>query len=244
MQQLAQLQLKQDEALHSYFIQAQKFSERPVYAGEQLSEPLLNAMVLNGLPEDYEHFVVQESSNPAGSFIELQTRLLNYEESRKQRKTSRDVDSHVAMTYKEARLNDISSSKYNASPMSNSRKLKCFCCGMKGHIKTKCYEKYKVACSYFRQKRHLMQVCMKKSRFTEPGSLASSPKSDRPNSEATEQDLVVDSGSTDHIVVNKNLFKSLRKLDTTVTNSRGGNSKVLRLGQIEVVAKDAQNFSF
>ena len=40
---------------------------------EHPSEPLLNAMVLNGLPERYEHFVVQESLNATGSFVELRT---------------------------------------------------------------------------------------------------------------------------------------------------------------------------
>ena len=61
------------------------------HAGEYPSESLLNAMVLNGLPERYEHFVVQGSFNPAGIFVELWTRLLNDED---------DVDSHVVLTSK------------------------------------------------------------------------------------------------------------------------------------------------
>ena len=51
MRQLSRLQLKEDEALHSYCIRARKLSTRLEQAGEHLSEPLLNAMVLNGLPE-------------------------------------------------------------------------------------------------------------------------------------------------------------------------------------------------
>ena len=82
IRQLARLQLKEDEALHNYFTRAQELSTGREHAGAYLSEPLLNAMVLSGLPERYEHFVVQESFNPAGSFVELRTRLLNYEESR------------------------------------------------------------------------------------------------------------------------------------------------------------------
>ena len=71
MRLLALLTLKEDEALHNYFIRAQELSSCLEQARKQLSEPLLNAMVLNGLPERYEHFVVQESFNPAGSFVEL-----------------------------------------------------------------------------------------------------------------------------------------------------------------------------
>ena len=71
MRQLAGLQLKEDEEIHDYFIRAQELSTRLEHAGEHLSDPLLNAMVLPGLPERYEHFVVQECFNPAGSFVEL-----------------------------------------------------------------------------------------------------------------------------------------------------------------------------
>ena len=90
MRQLARLQLKKDEALHNYFIRAQKLSTRLKQAGEHLSEPLLNAMVLNGLPERHEHFEVQESFNPAGSFVDLRTTLNSYEESRLHREKMQD----------------------------------------------------------------------------------------------------------------------------------------------------------
>ena len=116
MRQLARLHLKEDEALHNYFIRAQELSTRLQHAGEHLSEPLLSAMVLNVLPERYEHFVVQESFNPAGSFVELRTRLMNYEESRRHRERVDDDDSHVAMSSKRANQKVKSSSKYNAAP--------------------------------------------------------------------------------------------------------------------------------
>ena len=49
--------------------------------GENISETLFNALLINGLPEKYEHFIVQESFNPAANFTELQTRLRNYDDS-------------------------------------------------------------------------------------------------------------------------------------------------------------------
>ena len=78
MRQLARLQLREDEALHNYFIRAQELSTKPEHAGEYLSEPVLNAMVLNGLPERYEHFVLQESFNPAGRFLEMHRKKNNF----------------------------------------------------------------------------------------------------------------------------------------------------------------------
>ena len=77
MRQLARLQLKKHPALHNYFIRTHKLSTKLEQAGEHLPGPLLNAMALNGLSERYEHFVLHESLNPAGSFVVLRTKLLN-----------------------------------------------------------------------------------------------------------------------------------------------------------------------
>ena len=81
---------------------------------------------------------------------------------------------------------------------------------------------------------------MKKATSTKPGNSASGLKSDKATSEATELDLVVPSGSTDHIVVKKNWFKSLWGLDTTVTNPDGGNTRVLGIGEVEILVKDVK----
>ena len=108
---------------------------------------------------------------------------------------------------------------------------------MKSHMKSECYRREKGECLFCKQKGHLLQACMRKAPGTKPGNSASSLKSDRTSSETTEQDLVVDSGSTEHIVVNKTSFKSIGELDTTVTNPDGGNTNVLRIGKVEALAK-------
>ena len=79
--------------LNNYIIRVQELSTRLERTGEQLSEPLLIAAVLNGLSQRFEHFVVQESFNPAVSFVELRTRLMNYDESRKYRESVDNNDS-------------------------------------------------------------------------------------------------------------------------------------------------------
>ena len=71
MRQLARLYLKEDEGLHHCFIRAQKLLNRLLHLGEALSVQLFNAMILNGLPERFEHFVVQGSFNLAGSLGEV-----------------------------------------------------------------------------------------------------------------------------------------------------------------------------
>ena len=91
--QLSRFQLEEEEKLHEYFIRSEELMSRLTEAGENMTETLFNTLVINGLPERYEHFVVQESFNPASTFTELRTRLQNYEDSRKQTKQP-EVDSH------------------------------------------------------------------------------------------------------------------------------------------------------
>ena len=217
IRQVARPQPKENEALQNYFVRANELSTRLDHAREHLSEPLLNAMVLNGLPERYIYFVVQVSVNPAGSFVELRTRLFNYGEGWKHKESVHDGDAHVVMTSRNIRLKHMSSSKYNAVPESSSGQLTCSCFGIKGHTRTECNEKDNADCSYFKQKGHLVQACMNKTRGPKSGSLASNLKSDRATSEATQQDLVVDPGRMDHRAVNKKCFEGLREIKTTLS---------------------------
>ena len=240
MRQLSRLQLKEDEALHSYFIRAQELSTRPEQAGEHLSEPLLNAMVLNGLPERYEHFAVQESFNPAGSFVELRTRLTNYEENRLHREKVDDDNSHVSIICKHGKPKHKSSSKNNRPSKLSNTSITCNCCDMRGHSKEQCFKRDQAQCTFCKKKSHLVQACKIKARESQAESLASRLKTANDFSEATDLDLVIDSGSTDHVIVHKNWFKNLKELNTVVTNPDGGNTKVLGIGEVVVLAKDNQ----
>ena len=80
----------ENENLSEYFIGAQELMSRLTEAGEKKSETLFNALVVNGLPEKYEHFIILESFDPAANFTELQTRLQNFEASRFQRNQAKD----------------------------------------------------------------------------------------------------------------------------------------------------------
>ena len=123
------------------------------------------------------------------------------------------------MASKRHRRKPKSWGNYNAAP-----KL-----SIKGHVKADCFHKDKAECNYCKMKGHFEKACMKKaenSKGGKHGSLASSLKSGG-SSEATAKDIVVDSGSTDHAIVNKNWFKNPKEIETTVTNPDGGNTKVL-----------------
>ena len=147
MRQLARLQLQEDKVIHQYFIRAQELVTRLHHAGEEPSETLFNAMVLNGLPQRYEHFVVEESFNPAENFVELRKRLANLEESRRQRDDVEE-DQHVAMSAKNASHQfGIHSSfkshhrKTFSKPSSSKGPRWCFVCNKRGHLAASCYKK-------------------------------------------------------------------------------------------------------
>ena len=61
---LSRLQLEDCEDLDSLFIRRPELLARLHEAGESISETLLNASILNGLPMRHKTFVIQEAFNP------------------------------------------------------------------------------------------------------------------------------------------------------------------------------------
>ena len=98
VEQLARLKLTEGEDIQSFFIRAQELYSRLQQEGEKLTPAIFNALILNGLPEQYEHFIVQESFNPSGDYTELRKRLLNYSIGKRQRLGQ--SEGHVAMPNK------------------------------------------------------------------------------------------------------------------------------------------------
>ena len=187
--------------------QTQELVTRLHHAGEELSETLFNAMVLNGLPQRYEHFVVQESFNPAENFVELRKRLTNFEESPRQRDDVEE-DQHVAMSAKNAshQIGIHSSFKSHprktfSKPSSSKGPRLCFVCNKPGHLATSCYKTDNAVCSICKAKGHLASACKHQQKSPHKG-LASSLSAES-SFEVSKTDLVVDSGSTDHMMIDK-----------------------------------------
>ena len=84
VRQMSRLLLGQEEKIHEYYIRSQELMSRLAEAGQKMSEALFNVLVISGLPEKYEHFIVQESLNSASRFIEPDykiTRTVVYKEN-------------------------------------------------------------------------------------------------------------------------------------------------------------------
>ena len=99
MRQQARWMLKEDEALHNYFIRARELSNRLEQAWNiyqsHCSMRWYSMAYLSAMSTSW-----CKSFNPADSFVELGTLLTIYEESRLQRESVDDVNSHMVMTSK------------------------------------------------------------------------------------------------------------------------------------------------
>ena len=56
--QLAKLRLGSEEDLDDYFVRSQELITRLSESGEAITDTLFNALVINGLPDSYQHLVV------------------------------------------------------------------------------------------------------------------------------------------------------------------------------------------
>ena len=155
---------------------------------------------------------MQESFNPAENFVELRKRLTNFDESRRQRDDGEE-DQHVASSAKNAShqlgIHSLFKSHprktFSKSCSSKSPRL-CYVCNKPGHLAASCYKKDNAVCSIRKAKGHLVTACKHQQKGPHKG-LASSLSAES-SIEGPKTDLVVDSGSTHHLMIDKTWFKN------------------------------------
>lgn len=219
MGQLARLEMKPDEPLDEYCIKCQQLVNRLKEAGEELSDTLFNALVINGLPERFEHFVVQESFNPCASFTELRKRMRNFEDSRQNRTGSAESESVAMSTQKKK---------------DSAKAGKCYCCGMAGHFARSCKYKNSI-CRKCEKKGHLEKVCSQQKSTNsaevstarkEATAMAMTVSSLRKKWQS--DSFIVDSGCTDHIVTCREAFDRIEPSTCAVVKNPNGSEAAIK----------------
>ena len=114
---LTSLKMERGGCLTDYVIQALNT------AGEVISDSLLTAMVLKGLPAEYKTFttVVMQKEQKM-TFTEFKVILRSFEENEKCQRTTTGNDDRVM------RVQPSSQKSYGANPV-----MKCYTCGKPGH---------------------------------------------------------------------------------------------------------------
>lgn len=91
--ELTTLVMKAEESVTDYLIRAETASTSLKSAGENISDSLLIAMILKGLPEDFKTFVaISTQKDTDQTFTEFKVALRNFQETERSRSEHRNSD--------------------------------------------------------------------------------------------------------------------------------------------------------
>ncbi|CAB4039167.1 Retrovirus-related Pol poly from transposon TNT 1-94, partial [Paramuricea clavata] len=211
--ELTTLKKTDSESIVDYVIRAETAATALRNADEAVSDALLIAMVLKGLPSNFKTFsaiVVQRDKQM--TFAEFKVALRSYEESEKSRNGNSETGENIMAMKNGERFDGV-----------------CFKCGKKGHKKSECWSKSGKNgngkwCSRCRNKTHDTKECRSNMGRNDSAKKAEDQgRTKTENSEHTftfkvsdssacgksySNNLLVDTGATSHIVNDKSKFIS------------------------------------
>ena len=201
--ELSSMSKKEHESVTEYVIRAETAAAQLRSAGETITDGLLVAMTLKGLPKEFHSFVtvITQDENDV-TFCEFKARLRNYEDTvNQQRSAPSSTPSSAVMNVKNA-----NNKKFAGS---------CFKCGKQGHRANDCYSKtgQQKWCSFCKNTTHSTDECRKRKVH----SVKSVQQSGDDGEEHTfaflasgddtgMSDLLVDCGATSHILCEESTF--------------------------------------
>ena len=209
-EELTTLRMVVDEDVTDYIIRAERAATGLNAAGETITDNLVIAMILKGLPEDYKPFVVVHTQmETAKTLTEFKAALRTYAST----EATRTSVQHTAMTTKK---------HGHTSHTTSPKTTQCLSCGKSGHNSRNCRSKAKLHCTYCNKSGHTESVCFTKKRQTSAKTstaqsstnhetysfTAINESSSNYQEECDNCYLLVDCGATCHIINNVNMFTS------------------------------------
>jgi len=150
--ELTSLVKRSDESVTDYVIRAETAAAALNSANENISDSLLIAMVLKGLPESCKLFiVVVTQSDKEQTFTEFKAALRSFEDTERTRSVTSD-DSVMKTTHKSPQVNNGASSVARGASRDNT--VCYYRCKQVGHIARFCESKPRLWCSFCRKASH------------------------------------------------------------------------------------------
>ena len=214
--ELTTLAKRSDESVTDYVIRAETAAAALNNANENVSDSLLIAMVLKGLPESFKPFVVVVTqSDKQQTFTEFKAALRSFEETERSRTVTSD-DSVMKTQHRSFRVKNSASS---AAKGGNHDNIVCHKCKQVGHIARFCEStgKSKLWCSFCRKTNHTDSTCRSKNKVSKDKAHVASTMEEehfafkvntdvRDTLNIASSSLLVDCGATAHIVNDKSKF--------------------------------------
>jgi len=197
--ELTTLKKSHSESITDYLLRAENAATCLRSVKEEVSDSLLIAMVLKGLPDDYKAFVaVTTQAENVDDFVKFKTSLRHFEETENSRSLSNPDQTSSVMKF------DVRNS---------TKPIVCYSCGTPGHKSSNCDKKKGKWCSICKNKSHNTNKCRKKkdnanklSNNSENHSFAFKASDQKSSIEATNNTFLVDCGATTHIVNDQSCF--------------------------------------